>query len=94
MGRVANQLGTENGEGDDFFSWVKVLSMAPFSVSALEMVTITVCVCVNNYNNSVKWSLSSLPKDFLLQIFTVFRILIRPEMFPKDWTVMRLVANK
>ncbi|EDM03344.1 rCG61551 [Rattus norvegicus] len=31
--------------------------------------------------------------DFLLQIFTVFRILIRPEMFPKDWTVMRLVAN-
>lgn len=32
-------------------------------------------------------------KDFLLQIFTVFRILIRPEMFPKDWTVMRLVAN-
>uniref|UniRef100_A0A8C6K107 Dedicator of cytokinesis protein 4 n=1 Tax=Melopsittacus undulatus TaxID=13146 RepID=A0A8C6K107_MELUD len=35
---------------------------------------------------------SSFPsKDFLLQIFTVFRILIRPEMFPKDWTVMRLV---
>uniref|UniRef100_A0A8B9IPD4 Dedicator of cytokinesis protein 4 n=1 Tax=Anser cygnoides TaxID=8845 RepID=A0A8B9IPD4_ANSCY len=34
-----------------------------------------------------------LPQDFLLQIFTVFRILIRPEMFPKDWTVMRLVAN-
>ncbi|GAB1297408.1 Dedicator of cytokinesis protein 4 [Apodemus speciosus] len=33
-------------------------------------------------------------RDFLLQIFTVFRILIRPEMFPKDWTVMRLVANK
>uniref|UniRef100_A0A8C9U3M8 Dedicator of cytokinesis 4 n=1 Tax=Scleropages formosus TaxID=113540 RepID=A0A8C9U3M8_SCLFO len=32
-------------------------------------------------------------KDFLLQIFTVFRILIRPEMFPKDWTVMRLVTN-
>uniref|UniRef100_A0A8B9IPF2 Dedicator of cytokinesis 4 n=1 Tax=Anser cygnoides TaxID=8845 RepID=A0A8B9IPF2_ANSCY len=32
-----------------------------------------------------------LPQDFLLQIFTVFRILIRPEMFPKDWTVMRLV---
>ncbi|ELK12672.1 Dedicator of cytokinesis protein 4 [Pteropus alecto] len=32
-------------------------------------------------------------KDFLLQIFTVFRILIRPETFPKDWTVMRLVAN-
>ncbi|EPQ13569.1 Dedicator of cytokinesis protein 4 [Myotis brandtii] len=32
-------------------------------------------------------------RDFLLQIFTVFRILIRPEMFPKDWTVMRLVAN-
>ncbi|MGH0122521.1 UNVERIFIED_CONTAM: hypothetical protein FKN15_049335 [Acipenser sinensis] len=31
--------------------------------------------------------------DFLLQIFTVFRILIRPEMFPKDWTVMRLVTN-
>uniref|UniRef100_A0A4W6G2Z6 Dedicator of cytokinesis 4b n=1 Tax=Lates calcarifer TaxID=8187 RepID=A0A4W6G2Z6_LATCA len=30
-------------------------------------------------------------RDFLLQIFTVFRILIRPEMFPKDWTVMRLV---
>ncbi|KAJ3611987.1 hypothetical protein NHX12_020266, partial [Muraenolepis orangiensis] len=26
-------------------------------------------------------------RDFLLQIFTVFRILIRPEMFPKDWTV-------
>ncbi|XP_029471470.1 dedicator of cytokinesis protein 4 isoform X3 [Rhinatrema bivittatum] len=32
-------------------------------------------------------------RDFLLQIFTVFRILVRPEMFPKDWTVMRLVAN-
>ncbi|XP_014443645.1 dedicator of cytokinesis protein 4 isoform X1 [Tupaia chinensis] len=32
-------------------------------------------------------------RDFLLQVFTVFRILIRPEMFPKDWTVMRLVAN-
>ncbi|XP_060100874.1 dedicator of cytokinesis protein 4 isoform X4 [Heteronotia binoei] len=32
-------------------------------------------------------------RDFLLQIFTVFRILLRPEMFPKDWTVMRLVAN-
>ncbi|XP_053109836.1 dedicator of cytokinesis protein 4 isoform X6 [Hemicordylus capensis] len=32
-------------------------------------------------------------REFLLQIFTVFRILIRPEMFPKDWTVMRLVAN-
>ncbi|XP_070611617.1 dedicator of cytokinesis protein 4 [Erythrolamprus reginae] len=31
--------------------------------------------------------------DFLLQIFTVFRILIQSEMFPKDWTVMRLVAN-
>ncbi|KAG9342289.1 hypothetical protein JZ751_016791 [Albula glossodonta] len=31
--------------------------------------------------------------DFLLQLFTVFRILIRPEMFPKDWTVMRLVTN-
>uniref|UniRef100_A0A8C8E3A0 Dedicator of cytokinesis 4b n=1 Tax=Oryzias sinensis TaxID=183150 RepID=A0A8C8E3A0_9TELE len=30
-------------------------------------------------------------RDFLLHIFTVFRILIRPEMFPKDWTVMRLV---
>uniref|UniRef100_A0A8C3AU49 Dedicator of cytokinesis 4b n=1 Tax=Cyclopterus lumpus TaxID=8103 RepID=A0A8C3AU49_CYCLU len=30
-------------------------------------------------------------RDFLLQIFTVFRILIRPEMFSKDWTVMRLV---
>uniref|UniRef100_A0A8B9LN99 Dedicator of cytokinesis 4b n=1 Tax=Astyanax mexicanus TaxID=7994 RepID=A0A8B9LN99_ASTMX len=29
-------------------------------------------------------------RDFLLQLFTVFRILIRPEMFPKDWTVMRL----
>ncbi|MEQ2167996.1 hypothetical protein GOODEAATRI_009784, partial [Goodea atripinnis] len=33
-------------------------------------------------------------RDFLLHIFTVFRILIRPEMFPKDWTVMRLVTNK
>uniref|UniRef100_A0AAR2LB14 Dedicator of cytokinesis 4b n=1 Tax=Pygocentrus nattereri TaxID=42514 RepID=A0AAR2LB14_PYGNA len=32
-------------------------------------------------------------RDFLLQLFTVFRILIRPEMFPKDWTVMRLVTN-
>uniref|UniRef100_A0A4W3J5Q5 Dedicator of cytokinesis protein 4 n=1 Tax=Callorhinchus milii TaxID=7868 RepID=A0A4W3J5Q5_CALMI len=32
-------------------------------------------------------------RDFLLQIFTVFRILIRPEMFPKDWTIMRLVTN-
>ncbi|XP_030071824.1 LOW QUALITY PROTEIN: dedicator of cytokinesis protein 4 [Microcaecilia unicolor] len=32
-------------------------------------------------------------RDFLLHIFTVFRILLRPEMFPKDWTVMRLVAN-
>ncbi|XP_048355397.1 dedicator of cytokinesis protein 4 isoform X2 [Sphaerodactylus townsendi] len=32
-------------------------------------------------------------RDFLLQIFTVFRILLQPEMFPKDWTVMRLVAN-
>uniref|UniRef100_A0A8D3BDU7 Dedicator of cytokinesis protein 4 n=1 Tax=Scophthalmus maximus TaxID=52904 RepID=A0A8D3BDU7_SCOMX len=32
-------------------------------------------------------------RDFLLPIFTVFRILIRPEMFPKDWTVMRLVTN-
>lgn len=39
-----------------------------------------VCVCVS--------------QDFLLQIFTVFRILIRPEMFSKDWTVMRLVTNK
>lgn len=37
---------------------------------------------------------SCLFQDFLLQIFTVFRILIRPEMFPKDWTVMRLVTNK
>lgn len=36
----------------------------------------------------------ALSQDFLLQIFTVFRILIRPEMFPKDWTVMRLVTNK
>ncbi len=36
----------------------------------------------------------SLSQDFLLHIFTVFRILIRPEMFPKDWTVMRLVTNK
>lgn len=35
-----------------------------------------------------------LSQDFLLHIFTVFRILIRPEMFPKDWTVMRLVTNK
>ncbi|GCC38722.1 hypothetical protein chiPu_0017238 [Chiloscyllium punctatum] len=33
-------------------------------------------------------------RDFLLQIFTVFKILIRPEMFPKDWTIMRLVTNK
>ncbi|XP_054910667.1 dedicator of cytokinesis protein 4b isoform X1 [Poeciliopsis prolifica] len=32
-------------------------------------------------------------RDFLLHVFTVFRILIRPEMFPKDWTVMRLVTN-
>ncbi|XP_030633164.1 dedicator of cytokinesis protein 4b [Chanos chanos] len=32
-------------------------------------------------------------REFLLQIFNVFRILIRPEMFPKDWTVMRLVTN-
>lgn len=48
----------------------------------------------DNYDKSIKLSLSSLSKDFLLQIFTVFRILIRPEMFPKDWTVMRLVANK
>ncbi|XP_048404367.1 dedicator of cytokinesis protein 4 isoform X9 [Stegostoma tigrinum] len=32
-------------------------------------------------------------RDFLLQIFTVFKILIRPEMFPKDWTIMRLVTN-
>ncbi|XP_016334191.1 dedicator of cytokinesis protein 4-like, partial [Sinocyclocheilus anshuiensis] len=32
-------------------------------------------------------------RDFLLHIFTVFRILIRPEMFPKDWAVMRLVTN-
>uniref|UniRef100_A0A8C1Z7H7 Dedicator of cytokinesis 4b n=1 Tax=Cyprinus carpio TaxID=7962 RepID=A0A8C1Z7H7_CYPCA len=32
-------------------------------------------------------------RDFLLHIFTVFRILIRPEMFPKDWTIMRLVTN-
>uniref|UniRef100_A0A672J9T2 Dedicator of cytokinesis 4b n=1 Tax=Salarias fasciatus TaxID=181472 RepID=A0A672J9T2_SALFA len=32
-------------------------------------------------------------RDYLLHIFTVFRILIRPEMFPKDWTVMRLVTN-
>ncbi|XP_053487199.1 dedicator of cytokinesis protein 4 [Ictalurus furcatus] len=31
--------------------------------------------------------------NFLLQLFTVFRILIRPDMFPKDWTVMRLVTN-
>ncbi|XP_056595767.1 dedicator of cytokinesis protein 4 isoform X1 [Triplophysa dalaica] len=31
--------------------------------------------------------------SFLLQLFTIFRILIRPDMFPKDWTVMRLVAN-
>uniref|UniRef100_A0A8B9L6G0 Dedicator of cytokinesis 4 n=1 Tax=Astyanax mexicanus TaxID=7994 RepID=A0A8B9L6G0_ASTMX len=32
-------------------------------------------------------------QNFLLQLFTVFRILIRPDMFPKDWTVMRLVTN-
>ncbi|KAJ8245663.1 hypothetical protein GJAV_G00273130 [Gymnothorax javanicus] len=32
-------------------------------------------------------------RDFLLQLFTVFRILIRPEMFPRDWTVMRHVTN-
>uniref|UniRef100_A0A3Q3DTZ1 Dedicator of cytokinesis 4b n=1 Tax=Hippocampus comes TaxID=109280 RepID=A0A3Q3DTZ1_HIPCM len=38
-------------------------------------------------------SKDDLRQDFLLQIFTVFRILIRPEMFPKDWTVMRLVTN-
>ncbi|CAM4734738.1 unnamed protein product [Leuciscus chuanchicus] len=31
--------------------------------------------------------------SFILQLFTVFRILIRQDMFPKDWTVMRLVAN-
>ncbi|XP_030621101.1 dedicator of cytokinesis protein 4 [Chanos chanos] len=31
--------------------------------------------------------------NFLLQLFTVFRILTRPDMFPKDWTVMRLVTN-
>ncbi|KAF0029634.1 hypothetical protein F2P81_018739, partial [Scophthalmus maximus] len=32
-------------------------------------------------------------RDFLLPIFTVFRILIRPEMFPKDWTVMRVIIT-
>ena len=55
-----------------------------------------VCVCVTNNQqlSETVWSVPSSPKDFLLQIFTVFRILIRPEMFPKDWTVMRLVANK
>ena len=100
FGKVSKSTGHWEWVGRWIFLQGKVLSMAPFSVSALEMVTIAVCVCVcvcvcvNNYNNSVKWSLSSLPKDFLLQIFTVFRILIRPEMFPKDWTVMRLVANK
>ncbi|XP_041966615.1 dedicator of cytokinesis protein 4 isoform X2 [Alosa sapidissima] len=30
---------------------------------------------------------------FLLQLFTVFEILIRPDMFPKDWTVMQLVTS-
>lgn len=39
-------------------------------------------------------TLQSGLQSFLLQLFTVFRILIRPDMFPKDWTVMRLVANK
>uniref|UniRef100_A0A8C1WRL1 Dedicator of cytokinesis 4 n=1 Tax=Cyprinus carpio TaxID=7962 RepID=A0A8C1WRL1_CYPCA len=38
-------------------------------------------------------SLTLVFQSFLLQLFTVFRILIRPDMFPKDWTVMRLVAN-
>ncbi|XP_028813743.1 dedicator of cytokinesis protein 4 isoform X2 [Denticeps clupeoides] len=31
--------------------------------------------------------------NFLLQLFTIFQILIRPDMFPRDWTVMRLVTN-
>ena len=66
------------------------------SVCAPVPTCVCVCVCVTNNQqlSETVWSVPSSPKDFLLQIFTVFRILIRPEMFPKDWTVMRLVANK
>ncbi|XP_069142265.1 dedicator of cytokinesis protein 4-like [Argopecten irradians] len=32
-------------------------------------------------------------KDFLLRVFLTFQELIKPEVFPSQWTVMRLVTN-
>ncbi|XP_021369195.1 dedicator of cytokinesis protein 4-like isoform X3 [Mizuhopecten yessoensis] len=32
-------------------------------------------------------------KDFLLRVFLTFQELIKPEVFPQHWTVMRLVTN-
>ncbi|XP_061114402.1 dedicator of cytokinesis protein 3-like [Conger conger] len=32
-------------------------------------------------------------KDFLLKIFCVFRNLMKPNIFPKDWNVMRLLTS-
>ncbi len=57
----------------------------------LHLTDISSLYTLRNMSNILSFSLS---QDFLLHIFTVFRILIRPEMFPKDWTVMRLVTNK
>ncbi|XP_052779657.1 dedicator of cytokinesis protein 4-like isoform X2 [Mya arenaria] len=32
-------------------------------------------------------------RDFLMHILGVFRVLVNPDIFPKDWAVMRMVTN-
>ncbi|XP_013788618.2 LOW QUALITY PROTEIN: dedicator of cytokinesis protein 3-like [Limulus polyphemus] len=32
-------------------------------------------------------------KDFLMQVFIVFRELLKQDIFPRDWVVMKMVAN-
>lgn len=32
-------------------------------------------------------------KDFLLRVFLVFRDLVKQEVFPPDWLVIKMVAN-
>ena len=33
-------------------------------------------------------------KAFLINILTVFKLLVQPNVFPRDWTIMRMVTNK
>jgi len=32
-------------------------------------------------------------RGFLIQVLEVFKMLVRPKVFPGDWTVMRMVTN-